>query len=209
MKHKAFTLAELLVAIFIIGILLLLTMPRIVDNMIKKNYVASLQRVYLAMSNATKIMLEDERTSSVERTYLYMTSGESVEGSAGMFLHKYFRFASDCQTSKTPCFADTYKTMDMSQNIVFPSDGAMYCGLLTMRASICLVPPQDEEKGIVFVDVNGPVKPNVSGRDLFSFYIYPDGYVGDREEDADQCGSSTSATGCFKKLIRLNWVMDY
>ena len=209
MKYRAFTLAELLIALFVIGVLLLLTMPRIVDNMVKKNFVASLQRVYLAMSNATKIMLEEERTSNVEKTYLYKASGESVDGSAGMFLHKYFKFASDCQTSKTPCFADTYKTLDMSQNVVFPSDGTMYCGLLVMRASVCLVPPHDDEKGIVFVDVNGRVKPNVSGRDLFSFYIYPDGYVGDREEDADQCDSSTSTTGCFKKLVRLNWVMNY
>ena len=209
MKFKAFTLTELLIAISVLAIVLVLTVPSMVNNMINKGYVATLQRVYLSVSDAVKMTLQDERTKDVKNTYLYKTDSESIESTAGVFIKKYFKLSVDCKTSKRSCFADSYMTLNKSKNVSLPSDGNMYCALLATKASVCLVPLQGDANGMVYVDVNGPAKPNVAGRDLFLFYIYSDGYVGDKDNNANNCYDNTSAVGCFNKLARSNWIMNY
>ena len=206
---RAFTLSELLIAISIIGIILILTIPPVFDNMVNKNRVAALQRVYLSLTDSVKIMMQEERASSVEKTYLYMSPGENVDGSAGEFIKKYYKLSMNCGTKKTPCLANSYKTLDGANSIDLPDDSDLYCVVLATKAAMCIVPPQSKMYGRVIVDVNSAVAPNVAGRDLFLFYIYPDGHIGDRRDNDNDCSSNKYAVGCFKKLVKSNWVMDY
>ncbi len=52
---KAFTLAEILVTIGIIGVVAALTMPSLIQNYKKKEYSTRLKRFYSTMSQAIKL----------------------------------------------------------------------------------------------------------------------------------------------------------
>ena len=208
---KAFTLNELLIAVAIIGIILIITVPIVFSHFNKKSQVAALQRVYTAVTNAVKLMMIDERVKSIAKSSLYFEDGDTVEATAGAFLKKYFNVTKDCETEPGECFAASYVNLN-KEAINLPSEGEAYCVSISTNASICLIPPAEFRAARVLVDVNGPARPNIAGRDLFLFYIYGDGFIGDRVSNADtteECRSNTYGSGCFNRIINADWSMDY
>lgn len=75
---------------------------------------------------------------------------------------------------------------------------------------------------IVYIDTNGPEAPNISGRDLFRFFIYNDYTIDEvnpsladedkataRENFSETCLTSTNGSGCFSRIYANDWKMDY
>ena len=199
---KGFTLIEMLIALVIIGAVLVLTVPQFITSFNKKTYSAGIQKMYIAVDQAVKQMMADERASAVSRTTLCNTGADTVENTAGAFLKKYFAIETDCGTKMKPCFADSYrnaKLNDITAKIEETFDNHYYCVKVTSGGAICLKPLENKDYTQIYVDINGSKSPNVMGRDLFYFKIYDDGFVGER----------TSRSSAFSKLKNNNWEMDY
>ncbi len=176
---KAFTLTELLVTMTIIGIILVIVVPIVVSNMTAKAQKSALQAHFATMNNAVKMLMINERAGAVKKTSLYRTDAtESLDNSAGNFLKTYFKIVEDCETASDTCFAEKYKNIS-GDEISLPDDDTAYCVSLATGPSVCLTPNTGNKPAIVVVDVNGPAKPNISGIDLFRYYIYNNGYVGE------------------------------
>lgn len=209
---KAFTLNELLIAVAIIGVILVITVPIVYSHFNKKSQIAALQRTYTAIANAIKLMLIDERVKSISQSSLYVAdSSDTVENTAGKFLKKYFTITEDCGTEPGDCFAASYVNL-IKEPVTLPTAGDSYCVKTSMSSSICIEPPDSSIAARVLVDVNGPSRPNVAGRDLFLFYIYKDGFIGDRISDASDpavCRENSYGSGCFNRIINSDWTMDY
>ena len=214
---KAFTLNELLIAMTIIGIILIVTVPFVVSHFNKKSQVVALQRSYTSVVNAVKLLMIDERVKSITKSSLYLDEDGDVTSTAGAFIKKYFNVKKDCETETGECFASSYVNLN-KQPITLPSKDEAYCALLSTDASICIIPTSKNQgkPGQVVVDVNGPQKPNIAGRDLFVFYIYMDGFIGDRVSstgdpatDTANCKANTYGSGCFNRIINSDWSMDY
>ena len=210
---KGFTLGEILIALVIVGIIASIMTPVLVNNFTSKSQVAALQSTYTAISNAVRLMLIDERASSIFKSSLYMESSENVTETAGAFLKKYFKVTTDCETEPGECFAAAYKNLN-AEDITLPKKGNAYCVGTSTGASICIEPPAAATKHVarVLTDINGPKQPNIAGRDLFLFYIYMDGFIGDRVSSTDNlstCTGNTYGSGCFNRIINADWVMDY
>lgn len=75
---------------------------------------------------------------------------------------------------------------------------------------------------IVYIDTNGPETPNISGRDLFRFFIYNDFTIDEvspnltdedkataRNNFSETCLTSTNGSGCFSRIYANDWKMDY
>ncbi len=209
---KAFTLNELLIAMAIIGVILIITIPIVASNFSKKSQVAGLQRSYTALTNAIKLMMIDERVKSIPKSSLFFDdTSDTVENTAGAFLKKYFTVTVDCENEPGVCFASSYKNLE-GVEVSLPATGSAYCVKTSVGSSICIKPPTDSEAASVWVDVNGPSRPNIAGRDLFLFYIYKDAYIGDRVSDPDDvavCRENSYGSGCFNRIINADWNMDY
>lgn len=210
--HIGFTLSEVLISLAIIGIAAMLTLPTVRANYQKKTQVAGLQRVYTLMADSVKMLLVDERAKNVYESSLRKNSSDSLEDTAGQFLNKYFRVVKDCGTSPTGCFATAYTNLNGAA-VTVPATN-VYCVVIANGASICVSPLDENDAvfGTVITDVNGAAKPNISGRDLFMFHIYRDGFVGDRGskwKDITNCKSSTYGFGCFNRIVNSDWKMDY
>lgn len=215
MKRLAFTLSELLISLVIIGVIAILTLPRVTSGMNKKTQVAALQSTYTALNSAVKMLMVDERAAVLSKTFFYKGSDtDTITDTAGAFMKKYLKIQKDCETEMGECFASSYKTLNKTAigEKVLPKKDEAYCAKISTGASLCITPPNESNTAEVFIDINGPVKPNIVGRDFFVLYIYSDGFVGDRGSLGDTstaCKSSSYGTSCFNRIINSGWVMDY
>ena len=191
----------------------MLVAPRVISNMDKKSKVVHLESSFTALNNAVKSLMIDERAKTLDRTSLLASDG-TVSETAGFFLNKYFNVVKDCGTEPGECFATSYSNLNKATIERFPfDDESFYCVAIVGGTSICVQPVSVDQPSSIYLDVNGPAKPNIAGRDLFLIYLYLDGFVGDRVsdtgEDSSDCKTNSYGSGCFNRVINSGWVMDY
>lgn len=215
---KAFTLAETLIALAIVGIIATLTIPNLIDGYNKKIYVANVQKVYNLFSDSGRKCMSDNNTDSLAETDMTELNG------VGNFLKTYFKVVKDCgvySDDKESCFADSYKDVDGTSAYI-PALDYKYCVVINTGAVICMDSMSTDGdsnyhgySNVIF-DVNGKKAPNTKGRDLFAFEFYSDGKVSEGyniQTKINNCDPEISdggyAAGCFTQLIEHNWRMDY
>lgn len=211
---KAFTLAEVLVTLGIIGVISAMTLPTLVKNHQRQVYVTQLQKVVTELSQAAEKATQDNNAISLDETKYNSNNANGAKN----FLNDYFKVVKNCGTDLTPCFASSYKTLNGKTftlltpiNVVSLASGAAisvvgnslyysydYHGYLQLQ-----------------VDVNGQQGPNILGRDLFYVELYSDGKVAENYNSgddwhADYCGDDFNyGFGCLTKIMRDGWKMDY
>ena len=233
MKKRAFTLAEILITLGIIGVVSALTIPTLVKRNTNETHVEQLKKVYATLSEAAETAMQENNVNDLSETELGDKTGNNGPKN---FLNKYFKVSIDCDTKMTPCFADTYKGMDGNPNTLLGENynwGYSNSVSLADGTAICLQARMDtrSEWGwdansdyhtyvSVFVDVNGPKGPNIFGRDFFTFYLFSDGKIGESysmqvnhaNDSRTACidGSANSyGGGCFTTIMLDGWKMDY
>ena len=210
---KAFTLNELLLALVIIGIIIVIVAPKVISNMDKKTKVVALEKTYTSISKAVKLLMIDERARKTSRTSLY-NPDSTLEATTGEFVKKYLNVIKDCGTESGECFATSYVNLAKTEITGFPVDEGFYCATISGGASICMDQIQsDNNAAKIYIDVNGPEKPNIAGRDFFLMYLYDDGFLGDRVSgdgsEVAVCKANQYGSGCINRIQNSNWVMDY
>lgn len=205
-------MVEVLLALVVIGVVAAYTIPTFFANYQKTQYVTQLKQVYSQITEAIKLMMIDENVDKVPQTNI-LTQDDDWDASlqrAGGFLKKYFKVIKDCGvTNAGGCFADNYTSLDGS-NSGPPMLNNCYGVIISNGASICVVPGAGAvSRPCVFkVDINGPKKPNIAGRDLFMISVYYDGTLDEGVTPecrrglpnvyAGLCGGSTNAEAARK-----------
>ncbi len=216
---KAFTLAEVLVTLGIIGVVSAMTVPTLMQNYQRKSYVTQLHKFYTELSQALIQYQTDRNAINIQE------AGLNSQASAYNFLKSYFKIISDCGADKTPCFATDYKKVNgTSINI----NSAPPKNIVTLASGQTVGISYSGESYLfeLLVDINGQSGPNIQGRDLFELFVYQDGTIDDYSAEkvtvplssdtrearfADGCngGGATNYHGCFGKLLNDNWEMTY
>ena len=234
MKRYGFTLAEVLITFAIIGVVAAITIPTMIANYQKQQYVTQLKQVYSQIGQALKLMMVDEGINKVSDTDMLTSSTDEIDADtlqrAGGFLNKYFKVIKDCGTqNKNPCFPEVNNSVDGADNISTGMTGASYCVIIESGTSICVKPATQPIPGFFTIDTNGLKTPNTDGRDIFGFGFYYDGSLDqgtpgqrkdaqwaalkrkDRFENYCDVGRGVNAygIGCFEKILNDGWKMDY
>ena len=210
-RMRAFTLAEVLVTLGIIGVVSAMTVPSLMQNYQRQSYVTQLHKVYNELNQALIRYQTDSNAVSLREAGLTSVSAY------GSFLKKYFNVVQDCGTTQTPCFSASYKKLSGVSSKFRCNNN---CMVLASGASIGIAMGQNNIVQFI-VDINGPKGPNIAGRDLFFIYLYKNGLLDDgtdqtvnqapltkeQREAAGTCQSSL--TGCFGRLLNNNWEMTY
>lgn len=100
-RKIAFTLAEVLITLGIIGVVAALTLPSLIANYRKQQYVNSLKTGYSILNNGLRTMMADESVDDIEDTELFSviksvgtdTDTVASEQAAAKVLVKYFQKA--------------------------------------------------------------------------------------------------------------------
>lgn len=191
MKKLAFTLAEVLIVLGIIGIIADMTIPTLTESTRKQTSVASLKKAYTTFNQAlTKIAADNGCIGDLKCSPLM--NDTPVLKDMGDEIVKNFRVIKNCAMTTTGCFSSevganytdtgTKTNMDDTASFRFiTADGVAYRLVKNngeCHGELSTIPPasakymKEVSCGELFIDVNGPEKgPNNLGRDIFDFYI--------------------------------------
>ena len=231
LKSAAFTLAEVLVTLGIIGVASAMTVPTLMQNYQRQSYVTQLHKVYNELSQALLRYQTDKNAIN------FKEAGLSGSEAYTEFQKNYFKVVQDCGTTQTPCFASSYKKMSGSS-----TNFKCKYGCMSLASGAAIGGYGDGTNGVyeIVVDVNGQKGPNIFGRDAFTMYIYTAQNViddlalknpDDMNDSTWDSESSVPLTqdqreknfqracqgdakpgewhGCFGKILNDNWQMNY
>lgn len=218
MNKKGFTLAEVLITLSIIAVVSVLTIPSVIKNYRYKSYAAAAQKTYAQITDAIQTIMTDEmEPNDFNKTTAGVVSSCTAgkETGACYFLRNYFKVNNDCGVAKlnTKCTAAAYKTPN-GTNAGTPF--GEHCIQNSNGATICMVLNTANGVASLFIDVNGPAQPNITGLDVYVASITgATGEVRDWVTTGDTCNTKQAsyghvadyASGCLYKLMKNGWVI--
>lgn len=185
-KSIAFTLAEVLIVLGIIGIIAEITIPTLVADIKENINRTALKKYYSVLSNATNLIKNDNggtlknlcSTNNCFRDLFKTKLSYTKECSQGDVTGK--------------CWASSWKTLDNNAGWDLNNGGGGFAAGLILNdgmymtfewaqvngSGACTL--DDEGLGnntqcfVSTVDVNGSKSPNKMGYDIFRFYVYAD-----------------------------------
>ena len=179
-RRAAFTLAEVLITLGIIGVVAALTIPNLINEYQKIVTATQLKKTFSTLSNAFTMAQKDHGDMSSwsfkpknpvdgDNTPL----NDAYRSFTHTYLFPYLRVASDCETG-------TIKKCDYT---MYSTDGSkidlrgMYRFILNNSTLVILA--FDSYQGdftmgnmLIYVDINGPQKPNTVSKDIFTMQLY-------------------------------------
>ena len=169
-KKAAFTLAEVLITLGIIGIVAAMTIPTLISNYQKKTYVVGLKKAYSILQQSFKMMLVNSDCLSLTclgwGSSLDAVDGRSFTDTNTRNMYLLFKQFKGAHWLDECIYTTYYSSVDNSlknENYNLCTNGG-FAG-----ADGVLYAMQNSQ---IYVDVNGIEKgPGNLGRDIFVFYI--------------------------------------
>ena len=163
----AFTLAEVLITLGIIGIVAAMTIPNLVAKYKQRMFVYQWRKTYSELANALKLMQENDDVISLKNL-----QGDTEYEYASV-LGKYLKTGVICKENRfviDGCSPEKYPIYVLSGKKYWTGNfgelgGGSTCMTLLNGSIICF------DSFIVYVDVNGFSKPNTIGKDIYSALI--------------------------------------
>ena len=219
-KFFAFTLAEVLITLGVIGVVAALTIPSLIAKHQKKVYVTQLQKAYNTVTNAFKLMQAESGSDNLlDSDFITALDVESSSNEAEVtrLAKKYFNIAQDVKyISRSSAPEYRYLFYGNGTATVQP-----YGYLLKTADGADIYFYSVSSSGYVYldIDVNGNKRaPNTVGRDYFSIYFSPQGkqstsWASGYSTIISICGSGSTHPGepsaCAERIMMEGWEMNY
>ncbi|MCM1339628.1 MAG: type II secretion system GspH family protein, partial [Muribaculaceae bacterium] len=174
-QKPAFTLAEVLITLGIIGVVAAMTIPTLNDKIRVRQTVIKLRTVQSVFSQAVKLAVADNG----DLDGLDLGTEDTQVGSEKLYnvLKPYLKNAQDCGKQQG-CFKNDYLALNGKTKWMWqPGQHAVYArGVLLNGIQYAVWSAgsgcrNGTHCGVIFVDINGNTKPNRAGVDYFKFII--------------------------------------
>ena len=233
---KAFTLAEVLITLGIIGVVAALTLPAVIQNYQKRSLEVATKKFYSVITQAVKQYMTDEGIDDLRGSSLSVSDDDSEEielAKTDEFFKKYL----NAQICEDGCFADNYKKQsgDISMDVGISSEWEGPIGRYLLPDGMVVDAygyffGDRSSPGVLYVDVNGKKGPNKIGYDLWSMSVFYDGVIdegaltpecrkkgdciwdtpkGARDRRFNDCKSGNDYGGCFGHFLENGFKFDY
>lgn len=219
---KAFTLAEMLIVISIIGVISVLTIPGLVNSYQKKVEAAQLKSVYSKITDAIQTSITDENLRDFRETkagQLHET-GNCEQGPCYFLEHNFKLISRNCLNASgttKKCIGASYTNERKNSAGTIRAD---YCAKTINEAAICI--KSTENDYVFYIDVNGEENPNITGRDIYVMKVNSlTNSLIDVSSEEEQCGRDKEgldtfetgdlarfASGCLTKVINAGWKIE-
>ena len=196
-RRVAFTLAEVLITLGIIGVVAAMTLPILIADYKEKQTVTQLKKVYSVYSNAYNRLIFDNGTLDTwglsESAYDDDSDDAKNESdnSKDYFLDKlsvYLNTVYKCKHSEQNCNSWSAKNLggaedakDIYENLLVLADGSVLAHLFinspTCSLNIGVGKYLRNVCGSIHIDLNGDKQPNTYGKDIFEFLLTKDGLI--------------------------------
>lgn len=197
-KIKAFTMAELLIVLSIIGFVAAITIPAMFEDIKRTQYETGAQQTFAEINNTLKKINVDYQCDNDLRCTGIFGAGKNSQ-TLGAEFTKYHKFVKDCGiTTNQDCWPNQtnnnfdgtsatninfntlsnpnyYKfvTVDGKSFAIhnFAEDMASDCSNNLSTGALGAVSFMTQACGLVYVDINGYKGPNALGKDTFMFFF--------------------------------------
>lgn len=222
---RAFTLAEILITLGVIGVVAAITLTPLIKNYQKTVWTNQLRKSVSMFSQGFKKWMADDGVDSLKNTEAFITyvdifsksvypeMGYTNNRVVGVFnaMKKYFKI-----TYIGPIGDYSYKTLGTDgvtktiggDHAVILADGTMF-----FNYSFNTIDGQGYSVQL-YLDVNGKKGPNILGRDVFVIWFNDAGLV-TKHSFHHYCNPSSTGSpsangmGCVEKIMNDNWKMKY
>lgn len=227
----AFTLAEVLITLGIIGIVAAMTIPSLINKFQKIQYVTELKKAYSQLQEVFTTYILDKNVDNLSQTDLFNSDGNADYTALDNLIKKFFKVTITCQPGDTSCVltnitgtylnsSDGINEFDSNNYNFCTIDGMCFSILLPVSRTDCI----NKYCGRIALDVNGAKPPNKYGRDYFTYFaISPTGRLnglfivsnilifGDYSIADAACKNTIPKGGetCLIKIMNENWEMNY
>lgn len=220
-KNKAFTLAEVLITLGIIGVVAAITIPVVAAKVDHTQKISLLKKAHSAINQAVKLASDDYGDFESWDTSLSTMDYLSRYIAPYMKITLYCTTYKKCNyTSSTPWSrynkANDYTGFNVFSRIPFFSvDGILYSISLSGGSTSADPNVQYDSnyigKNSIFIDVNGSSPPNRFGNDVFLLVrnsdgsVMPLGYNFSDDVINKDCRKESKCLYCAEKLRRNGW----
>ena len=207
-KRFAFTLSELLLSLIIVGVVAIITVPVLINNVQKKVFATQLKNFVAQIEQVAQDELLAHRTRDLSNT--------DFADPDKLLSNKHFDYIKKCSSgvAKTTCWNNPQQKIKLLNNNL---------QLLYLRTTIILkngvmlsyiYAPSTYRIGYFIVDLNGTDKPNIGGRDIFVFDFSLKGkliirHSGNPSLETLVADCKSNFAYCHDAVILNNWKMDY
>ena len=192
MKKKAFTLAEVLITLTIIGVIAAITIPTLMKKYEEQQILTGVKTAYSILQNAVKMSIAENGPMSEWGLYDAWENYNGHKNLSEKFIVPYLKVASVCKSNWTNSNERCFASANRSKTMWFGSGGTpvgsnSYLGP-SLSYMVKLSNGMDIAMGtqgytlnkqyvIVFrfvVDINGTKGGSIMGRDVFVFSAIPE-----------------------------------
>ena len=233
-RRVAFTLAEVLITLGIIGVVAAMTLPTLIQQHQKQVYVNGAKKGLNVVMNTMSKIQADEGASDFLSTSLFSDGICSIGSNSGCedsygnstviekTIPKYIKTIKTCKNEECNILytsswynsnekkLELYNGKDLFFNI---SNGwSTTFGFYAADGILYYVYPS--EAGLSFsYDINGEKGPNTEGRDLFSVHFCRNGKINYAKNSNISCNDDGTASNGYWYPLRVlmdnGWKMDY
>lgn len=188
MKEKAFTLAEVLITLGIIGVVAALTMPSLIAKYQEKVTITKLKKVYSVLSQVFQSAVVDNGNLD---DWGFGTTSYDPAGGIVLTNHilPYLKVSKNCGTA-TGCYfngyprflngqqdGNNYNTDTRRVKIILDDGTLVVLATYYTTTTAANDPLYSASAATITVDINGSAPPNTWGKDLFGFFVINNGRV--------------------------------
>lgn len=177
LKNRAFTLAEVLITIGIIGVVAALTIPSLINSYKDKQFKTAYKKAYSDIQNAFIDAIFEE---SLTRNQQFAV--EPTKQEFGIMKEKFI-VVTDCGNQISTCWGEG-ETIGSSSS--YPKSEQSSCFIDTSGRSWCTY---FDAENIFLVDTNSLKLPNKFGKDRWYFVL------------ADEKGNRVNIASNYKKVV--------
>ena len=209
----AFTLAETLVVMGIIGVVAALTIPNLNQSTGDREKVAKVKKIYSnledAYGRATAVYGPFDTWFINDVDEKGKPDNKAISIRLANRITEFMKISKDCGYDGAGCFSDSYKNLEGEINGKFMNSpmnmSSVPMFLLADGTALSIYKPSNTTFGRILVDIDGIKGSNTYGKDMFSFDIFKSSIVPERRGLSN--GSLKSR--CFETGYQCtDWVIE-
>lgn len=216
-KISGFTLAEVLITLSVIGVVAAITIPSVMNRSSTLQYISALKKFHNTMQRISNSAIMEGKHL---QNWGWSKSDDNAEDIFKNYIEKRLRVVRYCGVATGQGCGSEYLGLDGKPAGNWDNDSTVKVAIVdgaTMAFSVVGNCEEIDENvvemcGEVMVDINGTIKPNKVGRDIFWFGYYSNGlfmpYNYEKTEEEIEAGCRAGADGktCAAKIVKDGWI---
>ena len=205
---NAFTLAEIIISVMILGIIASVTVPVLINKYHERTTISKVKRTYSQLNQAILMAVANNGNF----TYWNVNDGQNATSATQVasYIKPYLNLKKDCGTTACMGYTQQIKFLsDQNNPANYDSSGIYYKMVLLDNINVWLRGYDtycNSNCFVVFFDINGNEEPNTIGKDIYAIYTFKNGDI--HGAAVGDCTLRGKGWSCLNYILENN-NMDY